>query len=39
MPGLLWGELQIVLQEYQDFERGIKGTRFDTWLKKNKKTS
>jgi hypothetical protein len=36
MPGLLWTEILTVLGEYQKFEQGMKGTRFDTWLKKSK---
>jgi hypothetical protein len=35
MPGLLWGEMVILLDEYKKFEHNIKGTRFDTWLEKN----
>ena len=33
MPALLWGEIQFALNDYQLFERGKKGTRFDPWLK------
>ena len=34
LPGLLWAEIQTLLKEYQDFEYGKSGTRFDRWLKK-----
>ena len=32
MPGLFWAELVKLLSEYDKFERGKKGTRFDRWL-------
>ena len=32
MPGLLWAEIVKVADEYSKFEKGKKGTRFDTWL-------
>lgn len=36
LPALLWAEIVQVLSEYQKFEMGKKGTRFDTWLKIHK---
>ena len=35
LPALLWAELVQVLGDYRMFEHGVKGTRFDAWLKKN----
>jgi len=34
VPGLLWAELVTLVSEYQRFESGKPGTRFDKWLKK-----
>lgn len=39
IPGLLWSEILLALADYAKFEQGIKGTRFDTWLKKTQKAS
>ena len=36
LPGLLYGEIVTVLDEFRKFEQGKKGTRFDTWLGKTK---
>ena len=36
LNGLLWAELVALVDDYHKFERGIKGTRFDPWLKKVK---
>ena len=32
IPGLLWAELVKLMDEYSRFEKGKRGTRFDTWL-------
>ena len=32
MPGLFYAELVKLLSEYDRFEKGKRGTRFDTWL-------
>ena len=34
VPGLLWAELVSLMDEWGRFKKGIKGTRFDRWLKK-----
>lgn len=37
LPGLLYAEIIDALSDYDKFERGIKGTRFDTWLERKRK--
>jgi hypothetical protein len=33
LPGLFWGELVELVDEWAKFEQGKKGTRFDKWLR------
>jgi hypothetical protein len=37
LNGLVYAEILGLLSDYDKFERGIKGTRFDTWLAKKAK--
>jgi len=39
LPGLFWGELVTLLNEWKQFENNKSGTRFDKWLKKLPKKS
>jgi len=34
LPGLFWGELVTLVHEWNLYEMGKKGTRFDRWLTK-----
>ena len=36
MPALLWADILHALNDYQKFEQGKKGTRYDTWLEPKK---
>ena len=39
LNGLVYAEILDLLSDYDKFERGIKGTRFDYWLAKKTKKS